>query len=107
MPESVEPAVTQVEPGIVRIACRVQPRASKQGIRGMHGSAIKISLNTPPVDGKANAALCALLADILDLSKSSVALHSGQTSRDKVVQVCGISNVQAVTILQQELEKNS
>ena len=106
MAESVESAVTQVEPGIVRIACRVQPRASKQGIRGMHGSAVKISLNTPPVDGKANAALCAFLADILDLSKSSVSLHSGQTSRDKVVEVSGINHAQAIQILQQELDKN-
>ena len=107
MAESAESAVTQVEPGIVRIACRVQPRASKQGIRGMHGSAVKISLNTPPVDGKANAALCAFLADILDLSKSSVSLHSGQTSRDKVVEVCGINQFQAVTILQQKVDLNS
>ena len=107
MAESVEPAVTQVGPGIVRIACRVQPRASKQGIRGMHGNAVKVSLNTPPVDGKANAALCALLADLLDLSKSSVSLHSGQTSRDKVVEVCGISPAQALPILQQEIDKNS
>ena len=106
MAESAVPAVTQVEPGIVRIACRVQPRASKQGIRGMHGSAVKISLNTPPVDGKANAALCAFLADILDLSKSSVSLHSGQTSRDKVVEVCGINHAQVIQILQQELNKN-
>ena len=107
MSENVTPAVTQIEPGIVRIACRVQPRASKQGIRGMHGNAVKVSLNTPPVDGKANAALCAFLADILDLSKSSVSLHSGQTSRDKVVEVCGINQAQAVTILQQKVDLNS
>lgn len=106
MAESVDPAVSQAEPGVVRIACRVQPRASKQGVRGMHGSAIKISLNTPPVDGKANAALCAFLADLLDLSKSSVSLHSGQTSRDKVVEACGINREQAIQILQQELDKN-
>ena len=106
MAESVDPAITQVGPGIVRIACRVQPRASKQGVRGMHGVAIKISLNTPPVDGKANAALCALLADILDLSKSSVSLHSGQTSRDKVVEACGIPQAQAISVLQAELDKN-
>ena len=105
MAESAAPAVTQVEPGIVRIACRVQPRASKQGVRGMHGSAIKISLNTPPVDGKANAALCAFLAELLDLSKSSVTLHSGQTSRDKVVEICGINLPRVLQLLQQELYK--
>ena len=73
----------------------------------MHGTAVKISLNTPPVDGKANAALCAFLADLLDLSKSSVTLHSGQTSRDKVVEVCGISLEQALPVIQQEVDKNS
>ena len=103
MAEKADPAVTEIAPGIIRISCRVQPRASKQGIRGMHGSAVKISLNTPPVDGKANAALCAYLADLLDLSKSSVSLHSGQTSRDKVVEAVGISGLQAISILQAEL----
>ena len=107
MADSANSAVTQVGPGIVRIACRVQPRASKQGIRGMHGPAVKISLNTPPVDGKANAALCAFLADLLDLSKSSVTLHSGQTSRDKVVEACGINLEQTLQIIQREVDKNS
>ncbi len=107
MAEPVNGAITEVGPGIVRIACRVQPRASKQGVRGMHGSAIKISLNTPPVDGKANAALCALLADILDVSKSSVSLHSGQTSRDKTVEVCGINQAQAIAVLQQKVNQNT
>ena len=105
MAESAEQAITQAGAGAVRISCRVQPRASKQGVRGMYGSAVKISLNTPPVDGKANAALCAFLADLLDLSKSSVTLHSGQTSRDKVVEACGIDREGAVQILQRELDK--
>lgn len=105
MAESAEPAVTQAGAGVVRIACRVQPRASKQGVRGMYGSAVKISLNTPPVDGKANAALCAFLADLFGCSKSSAQLHTGQTSRDKVVEVCGIGKAQAVEILQREIDK--
>ena len=99
MTESADQAVTAAGTGAIRVSCRVQPRASKQGIRGMYGSAVKISLNTPPVDGKANAALCAFLADLFGCSKSSAQLHTGQTSRDKVVEICGISRENAVAIL--------
>ena len=41
-----------------RIACRVQPRASRTAVAGILGGALKVALTAPPVDGKANAALC-------------------------------------------------
>ena len=100
MPESVQSAVAAVGPETVRISCRVQPRASKQGIRGMYGAAVKISLNTPPVDGKANAALCAFLAGLLGLPKSAVTIRTGHTSRDKVVEAVGIPMERAVSLIQ-------
>lgn len=107
MAESAETAVSQPAPGMVRLQCRVQPRASKQGIRGMYGNAVKISLNTPPVDGKANAALCTFLADILDISRSSVTLHSGQTSRDKSVNISGVAKEKVIAVLQKGIRENS
>ena len=57
----------------------------------MYGTAIKVSLNSPPVDGKANRELCVFLAKKLKLPKSAVSLVSGQTSRDKVVFLPGIA----------------
>jgi uncharacterized protein (TIGR00251 family) len=58
-------------------------------VAGEHGDALKIRLAAPPVDGKANAALLAFIAERLGVSKSAVTLKSGQTSRRKVVEVEG------------------
>lgn len=69
----------------------------------MYGASVKISLNTPPVDGKANAALCAFLAELLGLPKSAVSIRSGHTSRDKVVEAVGIAADRAVSLLQAEM----
>ena len=69
----------------------------------MYGTAIKVSLNSPPVDGKANAALCAFLADLLNLPKTAVSIRSGHASRSKVVEASGISADRAVDLLQAEL----
>ncbi|MBL0716395.1 MAG: YggU family protein [Desulfosarcina sp.] len=70
--------------GIV-LSVRVQPRASKNAIKGVHGDALKITLTAPPVDGAANKACIAFLARQLKLSKSAIQIISGQTSRNKRV----------------------
>jgi uncharacterized protein (TIGR00251 family) len=64
---------------------RVVPRASKTAVQGVLGDALKIRLQAPPVDGKANAALVEFLADTLGISKSDVTLLSGETGRVKRV----------------------
>lgn len=66
---------------------RVQPRAKRSEVAGQRDGAVVIRVAAPPVDGKANAALLAFVADRLGLSKSAVSLKSGQTSRRKVVEV--------------------
>lgn len=73
--------------GRATLTLHVQPGAKKTGIAGIHGESLKIRLAAPPVDGKANAALLAFIAKCLGLPKSAVALKSGQTSRQKVVEV--------------------
>lgn len=65
------------------------PRASKNQIAGVEGDAVKIRLNAPPVEGKANDALIEFLADMLDLSRSQIEIMTGHTSRHKVVRVRG------------------
>jgi hypothetical protein len=62
---------------------RVVPRASKTGVQGVLGNALKIRLQAPPVDGKANAALVKFLADTLGIAKSNITLLSGETGRVK------------------------
>ena len=62
---------------------RVQPKASKNAMRGVHGEALKIALTAPPVEGAANKALIAFVAKILGIPKASIEILSGQTSRNK------------------------
>jgi uncharacterized protein (TIGR00251 family) len=85
--------------GHVTLTLHIQPGAKKTEIAGLHGDALKLRLAAPPVDGKANAALLAFLAERLDLPKSALALKSGQTSRRKVVDVAGAPPDIAVRLL--------
>ncbi|MDD2872804.1 MAG: DUF167 family protein [Azoarcus sp.] len=75
--------------GSLTLTLHIQPGAKKPGFAGLHGEAMKIRLAAPPVDGKANAALCAFLADFCKVPKSAVSLISGETSRAKRVRVEG------------------
>lgn len=77
--------------GSVVLTLHIQPGAKKTEFVGLHGEALKIRLAAPPVDGKANAALCAFLADFCGVPKSAVSLVSGETSRAKRVRVDGAS----------------
>ncbi len=56
----------------------------------MHGDSLKVRLAAPPVDGAANEALVALLADELDVARRSIRIVSGMASRSKVIEVDGI-----------------
>ncbi|MBO4632689.1 MAG: YggU family protein [Lentisphaeria bacterium] len=73
----------QVQNGGISVSCHVQPNASRTAVTGMYGSELKISLKTPPVDGKANKELCRYFSELFDLPGSSVKLLSGPASRRK------------------------
>jgi uncharacterized protein len=77
--------------GSVRFSVRVQPRAARSEIVGLHGDALKVRLSAPPVDGAANVALVELLADALGVPRRCVRIVSGATSRGKVVEVDGVN----------------
>jgi uncharacterized protein (TIGR00251 family) len=70
---------------------RVSPSSSKDKIMGYLGDELKISLSAPPVDGKANTALIGFLSKTLGLKKSQLEIHSGHSSRSKVVRVMPLS----------------
>lgn len=72
-------------------AIKVYPRARKNAITGEVGDALKISLTTPPSDGRANAACIEFFATLLRVSRSSVTIASGESSRNKVIRVAGMS----------------
>lgn len=75
----------------VRFAVRIQPRAKKDAIRGEVGDALKVSLTAPPVEGRANEACIEFFAELLKVPRSSVTIASGQTSRNKVIRVAGVT----------------
>ncbi len=71
----------------LRLRVRLQPRASRDRIVGWHGTAVKIQVHAPPIDGAANAALVDLLARTLAVPHRAVHIVQGSTSRDKVVEI--------------------
>ena len=82
-----------------RLKLRVSPGSRRPGIAGRHGDAWKVRVAAPPEGGKANEAVLKLLAETLDVPRSSVALVSGQTSRDKIVVLAGLGQAQAERLL--------
>ena len=78
-------------PAGATFAVKVHPRAKKNAITGELGEALKLSLTAPPVDGRANEACIEFFANLLDVPRSSVTMASGETGRNKVMRVTGIS----------------
>ena len=77
--------------GGVTFAVKVHPRAKKNAITGELAHALKLSLTSPPVEGRANQACIEFFAKLLKVPGSSVTIASGQTSRQKVIRVVGLS----------------
>ena len=71
------------------LALHIQPGAKRSGVSGMYGDAVKIAVKSPPVDGKANRALCQFVADKLDIPVGAVRLVAGATGRDKRLHIAG------------------
>ncbi|MBX3040758.1 MAG: YggU family protein [Bdellovibrionaceae bacterium] len=76
--------------GAVRLHLLIQPNASKSEVSGPHDGSLKIRIQSPPIDGKANETLVEFLAKKLGVSKRSVQLVKGETSRHKVVEITGL-----------------
>jgi len=83
----------RVEAGQDRVsfAVKVHPRAKHNAITGELGDALKLSLTTPPVEGRANQACIDFFAKLLKVPRSSVTIASGQSGRHKVIQVAGVN----------------
>ncbi len=94
----------------MRISVRVIPRSSKnileweerdagkqEEVQGVQGLKLKARLTAPPVEGAANEALVALLADKLALPRRNISIVSGATSRQKVVEITGMTLAEVAT----------
>jgi uncharacterized protein len=82
---------THDTPSGATFAVKVHPRARQNAITGKIGDALKLSLTTPPIEGRANEACIEFLAKLLKLPRSSVTIASGHNSRRKVIRVVGLS----------------
>jgi hypothetical protein len=81
------------------LAVRAHPGARKNAVTGIHAEAVKIALTAPPVDGKANEALVAFLAETLRLPRARIAIVAGVTSRAKMVRITGKSAAEVAAAL--------
>lgn len=79
----------ETETGVI-FRIRVVPRASRSGAAGIQGDTLKLRITAPPVEGKANEACIALLAELLGVKRTQVAIISGHASRTKTVAVEGV-----------------
>lgn len=77
--------------GGARFAVHLQPRAAVTAIVGLHGDALKVRVQAPPIDGAANDALVNLLARELGVRSGDVRVVAGHTARRKVIEVSGAS----------------
>jgi uncharacterized protein len=78
-------------PAGATFAVKVHPRARRNAITGQVGDALKLALTAPPVDGRANEACIEFFADLLDVPRSSVTIAAGQSGRNKVIRIAGLS----------------
>jgi uncharacterized protein (TIGR00251 family) len=85
--------------GTVSFPVRVQPRASKDEIAGVIGGALKVRLQAPAVENRANEALVEFLAHLLKTPRSAVRILSGDRSRTKRIEIRGITKQQVLGLL--------
>jgi uncharacterized protein len=92
----------QERDGAAILSVRVQPRASKDEIAGEMGGALKVRLQAPAVENRANEALIEFLAQLLKTPKSAVRILSGDRSRTKRIEIRGVTPQQIQALLAEE-----
>lgn len=93
-----------MEPRPVRLRVHAVPGAKSAAVVGRHGEAWKVRVTAPPERGRANDAVVELLSTRLGVTSRDVAVVSGASSRDKVVELRGVSAVEAERRLAGESE---
>jgi uncharacterized protein (TIGR00251 family) len=83
----------------VAFRIRVVPRASRCEPAGFQDDALKLRITAPPVEGKANEACIALLAELLGVRKARVAIIAGHASRTKTVAVEGVKAAEIAALI--------
>ena len=89
--------------GATLVRVRVQPRAGRDRIEGERAGALLVKVSAPPVDGKANEAVCRLLARAAGVPVRSAELVRGAAARDKVVRLDGVAAEETAARLAERL----
>lgn len=77
--------------GAITFSVRVSPRARRNAIEGVSEGTLRVRLSAPPIEGRANDALCRFLAECLNIPRSAVRIVQGERSRRKRVELRGVS----------------
>ncbi len=91
MPQELPPYLKKTKEGVL-LELHVQPRASRNKVVGLYGNRLKVAIQAPPADGKANKALQVFLARLFDVPKSRIVLKSGASSREKSFLITNVSS---------------
>jgi uncharacterized protein (TIGR00251 family) len=84
----------------VLLPVAVQPRASRNAVAGLRGTALKLLLTAPPVEGAANDACLRFLANLLGMSRSRLSIVRGEKARQKLIRIANASPEALRTYLQ-------
>lgn len=83
------------------LAVKAVPNAPRHELVGWLGDALKIKVRAPALEGRANAALCEYLAEVLELPRRAVTVMHGETSRRKLVRIEGLTLTEVQTRLRE------
>ena len=97
--------ITDMKNNRLALSVYVQPRASRNRVAGMHGSAVKVCVTAPPVENKANGAVIHLFADLFGVPKSAVSIKSGRQGRNKKVLINNLALAEAQKTLTRALSR--
>ena len=87
----------------IRLSAIIQPRSSKNEVTGIYNNALKIRLTSPPVDGAANKACIRFFSKLLGVSPSEITIVQGFSSRNKTIEVIGLTEKQFREILKTKI----
>lgn len=87
---------------MANLQVRVQPGAARSQVVGFEGDVLRVRIAAPPSEGRANAALCAYLAEVLGVRQSRVSLLRGERGRVKLVAVEGLDDAELRRLLPAE-----
>jgi uncharacterized protein (TIGR00251 family) len=79
----------------ITVEVRVEPRSSRKGVTGVSGNVVKVKLTAPPVGGEANEQLIEVMSEATGVRKSAIRIVRGHASKNKVVEIRGISDIRS------------